>query len=371
MARLLLSIAALLVGFSDAAFGQSSSEVAPGGKLRVGMIAITVLGGVAEPVERFVGQKLGAAVEPVMYPNPEAYLQSFGKGEWDIAIGPRVLAPADKADSTENLWAISLVYVAAPGMEFPDIASVDKAGVKIGTILGAPSDRVLTREIKAAEIVRIPLSPTIAADAAEGVPASLSWPSSMQVSTVAHAHLKGRPRPQTGACHTHYPITSSERASSIGGISRRSHPYREEGTDVGRRRLDLDHDGVFDGLQSMEDSFGVPADIARSHDEFLQTDGRFHFALHHVSDRFMRVGMKRGADSRRVVDFDESHLIALDKRLDEHIATVKRLALHGTYRHSLDLGISRFDHVRLRFLPASSQKQVPGRRGQWAASIRS
>jgi hypothetical protein len=28
-----------------------------------------------------------------MYPKPDAYLQSFGKGEWDIAIGPRVLAP--------------------------------------------------------------------------------------------------------------------------------------------------------------------------------------------------------------------------------------------------------------------------------------
>jgi polar amino acid transport system substrate-binding protein len=39
--------------------------------------------------------------------------------------------------------------------------------VTIGTIRGAPSDRVLTREIKAAEIVRIPLSPTIAVDAAE------------------------------------------------------------------------------------------------------------------------------------------------------------------------------------------------------------
>jgi ABC-type amino acid transport substrate-binding protein len=169
MGRLLLSIAALLVGVSGAAFGQTSlvSEIAPGGKLRVGMIAITVLGGVAEPVAAFVGQKLGAAVEPVMYPNPEAYLQSFGKAEWDIAIGPRVLASADKADSTANLWAISLVYVAAPGTEFPDIASVDKAGVRIGTIRGAPSDRVLTREIKAAEIVRIPLSPTIAADAAD------------------------------------------------------------------------------------------------------------------------------------------------------------------------------------------------------------
>jgi polar amino acid transport system substrate-binding protein len=137
----------LLVGLSGAAFGQTSpaSEIAPGGKLRVGMIAITVLGGVAEPVAGFVGQKLGAAVEPVMYPNPDAYLQSFGKGEWDIAIGPRVLAPADKADSTADLWAISLVYVAAPGTEFPDIASVDKAGVKIGTIRGAPSDRVRSR----------------------------------------------------------------------------------------------------------------------------------------------------------------------------------------------------------------------------------
>lgn len=119
----------------------------------------------AEPVAGFVGQKLGAAVEPVMYPNPDAYLESFGKNEWDMAIGPRVLAPTDKADSTANLWAISLVYVAAPGTEFPDVASVDSAGVKIGTIRGAPSDRVLTREIKAAEIVRIPLSPTIAADA--------------------------------------------------------------------------------------------------------------------------------------------------------------------------------------------------------------
>ena len=33
-----------------------------------------------------------------MYPTPEAYLQSFGKNEWEIAIGPRVLAPPDKAE---------------------------------------------------------------------------------------------------------------------------------------------------------------------------------------------------------------------------------------------------------------------------------
>jgi hypothetical protein len=135
---------ALLAGLSTASFGQTvpASEIAPGGKLRVGMIAITALGG--EPVARFIGEKLGATVEPVMYPTPGAYQQSFGKGEWDIAIGPRALAPADKADSTADIWVISLVYVAAPGKEFPNVASVGKAGVKIGTIRGAPSDLVLT-----------------------------------------------------------------------------------------------------------------------------------------------------------------------------------------------------------------------------------
>ena len=49
-------------------------------------------------------------------------------------------------------------------------------------------------------------------------------------------------------------------------------PYREEGADLGRRRLDLDHNGVFDGLQSVEDSYGVPANIARPHDELPTVD---------------------------------------------------------------------------------------------------
>jgi polar amino acid transport system substrate-binding protein len=50
MGRLLLSVA-LLAALSGAAFGQTSpaSEIPPRGKLRVGMIAITVLGGVANP----------------------------------------------------------------------------------------------------------------------------------------------------------------------------------------------------------------------------------------------------------------------------------------------------------------------------------
>ena len=170
MARYLLSAIALIsIWTSGAAMGQSASvtEIATNGKLRSGSISIRVLGGVAEPLGKFIAMKLGVSYEPVMYPNPEAYVQSFGKGEWDIAIGPRVLAPPDKADSGVDLWLIDLVYVAAPGKSFADAGQVDRPGVKVGVIQGSPSDRFLSHNLKAAEIVRIPLSAEISADADE------------------------------------------------------------------------------------------------------------------------------------------------------------------------------------------------------------
>ena len=63
----------------------------------------------------------------------------------------------------------------------------------------------------------------------------------------------------------------------------------------------------------------MPANIARSHDELLRADSRFHFAPYNVGNRFVRVGVKRGANSRRIVDLEEGHLFTLDKRLDEHL----------------------------------------------------
>jgi hypothetical protein len=41
------------------------------------------------------------------------------------------------------------------------------------------------------------------------------------------------------------------------------------------------------------------------------------------------------------------HLVTLDKRLDEHMAAIHRLALDGAYHHGLDVSISRFDHTGL------------------------
>lgn len=135
--------------------------------MRGAVIAILVLAGIGEPIGQFIAGKLGATFEPVVYPNPRAYEASFGKGQWDLALGPRVLAPTEKADVTPNVWLIELNYPPAPGREFASAVDVDRAAVKVAVIENSPSDRILTRTLKAAELVRLPLRPTFPADAVE------------------------------------------------------------------------------------------------------------------------------------------------------------------------------------------------------------
>jgi polar amino acid transport system substrate-binding protein len=191
MKAFLLALVLAAVQISALAFGQTASNpgTVTGGKLRCGMIAIRVLGGVAQPVCKFFADQLGVALEPVMYTSPDAYAQSFGKGEWDVAVGPTVLAPTEKADVTVDLWLIPLIYVAAPGHEFANASEVDRAGVKIGTIQGSPSDRYLSHNVKSAELVRIPLSQHISADVADLLKII---PGAFNTVRIAAALLKGR-----------------------------------------------------------------------------------------------------------------------------------------------------------------------------------
>jgi polar amino acid transport system substrate-binding protein len=163
------AIVLITIQMSGLALGQSapSSEIAPVGKLRSGTIEIQVVSGVAKPIGKFIAERLGASCEPIGYATVEAYVQSFGKGEWDIAIGPKALAPAEKSDLVSDLWLSDLIYVTAPGHEFANAGEVDRPGVKVGVTQASPSDRFLSRTLKSAEIVRVPLSAQIVLDAIE------------------------------------------------------------------------------------------------------------------------------------------------------------------------------------------------------------
>ena len=143
----------------------TSAEIAPQGRLRAATITVRVMRGVAEPLGAFIAERLGAAFEFVVFPNPQAYEQSFGAPAWDIAIGPRLLAPADKADLTADVWLVDLNYFAAAGRGFANASEVDRPGVKVGTIQNSPSDRFLTRTLKSAALVRLPLSENFPMDA--------------------------------------------------------------------------------------------------------------------------------------------------------------------------------------------------------------
>jgi hypothetical protein len=164
---LAVSLIALAASTTFASAQSTTTEIAPTGKLRGSVIGIKVLGGVGEPIGRFVAEKLGVPFELVMYRSPQAYEQGFSKSDWDIALGPRVLAPADKADVTPDVWLIDLLYLAAAGRTFAKADDVDRAGVKVGTIQDSPSDRFLTHALKSAQLVRLPLSQNFPNDAVD------------------------------------------------------------------------------------------------------------------------------------------------------------------------------------------------------------
>ena len=113
------------------------------------------MGGVAQPIGEFI---VGLPFEPIVYVTPEAWAESFGKGEWDLAIGPRAVAPEGKADVISDLWLVDLIYLASPGHEFAVTTQIDRPGVKIGAIKGSPSDKYLTRTLKSAQLIRIALN---------------------------------------------------------------------------------------------------------------------------------------------------------------------------------------------------------------------
>jgi polar amino acid transport system substrate-binding protein len=141
------------------------SEIAPAGKLRVAMNAGTPVllmrtadgkttGGVGVEIGKFIAEKLGVSFELIPYPNSESFIQSFGKGEWDIGFATRTPLVAEKAEFLLDLLLNDYLYAAAPGREFADASQVDRHGIKIGVGKDSTSDQYLSKALKSAELVR-------------------------------------------------------------------------------------------------------------------------------------------------------------------------------------------------------------------------
>ena len=141
-------------------------EIAPAGSLRVGFQTASPIlakrapdgsvSGVVVDLGRFIAEKLGVAFVPVAYANQEAYGQSFGKGEWDMVIGVRNSLGEETTGPSPDFMLADAMYIAAPGREYADAAQIDRAGVTVGVSRGGGSDRILSRALSAAQVVRVP-----------------------------------------------------------------------------------------------------------------------------------------------------------------------------------------------------------------------
>jgi polar amino acid transport system substrate-binding protein len=145
MGKILLSVALLIaIHVSGGALAQTTvnTEIAPMGKLRVGMNAANAtlvkrtadgkVSGISADLGRFIAEKLGMSYEPVVYASAGPYTESFGKGEWDIIVTGRNPFAAKMVDFSPDVILIEYVFVAAPKREFADANQVDRAGIKIG-----------------------------------------------------------------------------------------------------------------------------------------------------------------------------------------------------------------------------------------------
>lgn len=168
MRHILWSVIFVLAASVTGVHGQSgnSSEIAPTGKLRVGVSVSSgalvtrtkddkISGGLAVDLGKLVAEKLGVPFELVSYPNSDAFQSSFGKGAWDIAFGSPSPLVSDKAEFIAELLLNDYVYVAGPGREFADASKVDRSGVKIGAGPNSVSDQFLSKNLKSAQLIPI------------------------------------------------------------------------------------------------------------------------------------------------------------------------------------------------------------------------
>ena len=161
-------LAMLLLGASAAA--QPVAELAPSGKLRAAInFGNAVLAtrdpatgeprGVSVDLARALGARIGVPVELVLYESAGKVATSVS--QWDIAFLAIDPARATEIAFTAPYVMIEGAYLVPIDSPINASAQVDRAGTRVVVGAGSAYDLFLTRELKAATLVRAPTSPVV------------------------------------------------------------------------------------------------------------------------------------------------------------------------------------------------------------------
>ncbi|MDO8596362.1 MAG: transporter substrate-binding domain-containing protein, partial [Sulfuricaulis sp.] len=139
------------------------SDLAPNGKLRVGINFSNNLLTARDPVTRApsgialdlaaeLGRRLGVPVEIVSYESAGALADSASTGAWEVGFLGAEPQRANQISFTAAYLEIEATYLVPPGSLLRTIADVDREGVRIVTTAKAAYDLYLQRSLQHARL---------------------------------------------------------------------------------------------------------------------------------------------------------------------------------------------------------------------------
>lgn len=158
-----LLVAACAAAPSDTGEGLRRT-LAPTGKLRWGLISVPVhairdpysgeLRGVSHDLGSELAARLGVAFEPIVYPNPTAYLAAGQTGKWDI--GSLAVVPERQAffDFAQPHLEVDYGYLVSAETRIGSVSEVDRPGMRVALVASSASGLALAKTLKHASIVR-------------------------------------------------------------------------------------------------------------------------------------------------------------------------------------------------------------------------
>ena len=151
---------------------KAQAELAPGGKLRVGVNlgnfllvnkdpASGELRGIVPDLAQELAMRLGATVELIGYPGAGQVADAAATGAWDVGFIGAEPQRAAVIEFTLAYVEIPATYLVPAGSAIRTLDEVDRPGIRIATSARSAYDLYLSRSLKHATLVR-----------AEGLPAS-------------------------------------------------------------------------------------------------------------------------------------------------------------------------------------------------------
>jgi polar amino acid transport system substrate-binding protein len=168
-ASVLIALALLLCGGGCASLlsDHARPELAATGRLRAALILSNpllvekdpssgALRGVSVTLARRLAARLDVPFSAVEYANASALVDSFDRGEWDVAFFAYDPARAQQVAYAPAYMEVDNTYLVPAGSPITTVPEADRPGVRIGVPARSAPDLFLTRALRSAQLVRVP-----------------------------------------------------------------------------------------------------------------------------------------------------------------------------------------------------------------------